>query len=75
MVTGDGLYLTAVLPDHIDEPALLAAAARRGVGIEGLSLHSYTGNCPPGVVLGHGYMAEPAIQRGIELLAKTATTI
>ncbi|HUA44589.1 MAG TPA: PLP-dependent aminotransferase family protein [Solirubrobacteraceae bacterium] len=73
--TGDGLYLTAVLPDHLDEPALLAAAARRGVGIEGLSLHSYTGGCPPGVVLGHGYMAEPAIQRGIELLAKAAATL
>jgi GntR family transcriptional regulator/MocR family aminotransferase len=66
---GDGLYLTAVLPDHVDEPALLAAAARLGVGIEGLSLHSYTGDCPPGVVLGHGYMAEAAIERGIELLA------
>jgi GntR family transcriptional regulator/MocR family aminotransferase len=66
-----GLHLSVVLPDHIDEPALLAAAARRGVGIEGLSLHSYTGDCPPGLVLGHGYMAEPAIERGIHLLAKT----
>jgi GntR family transcriptional regulator/MocR family aminotransferase len=72
--TGDGLYLTAALPDHVDEPALLAAAARLGVGIEGLSLHSYTGECPPGVVLGHGYMAEPAIERGIELLARATTT-
>ena len=70
---GDGLYLTAVLPDDVDEPALLAAAARSGVGIEGLSLHSYTGDCPPGVVLGHGCMAEPAIARGIELLAGAAT--
>jgi len=70
MATADGLYLTAVLPDELDEPALLAAAARRSVGLEGLSLHSYTGDCPPGVVLGCGYMAEPAIERGIELLAK-----
>jgi len=69
---GDGLYLTAILPGHIDEPALLAAAARHGVGIEGLSLHSYTGECPPGVVLGYGYMAEPAIDRGIQLLAEAA---
>jgi GntR family transcriptional regulator/MocR family aminotransferase len=66
-----GLHLSVVLPDHLDEPALLAAAARHGVGIEGLSLHSYTGDCPPGLVLGHGYMAEPAIERGIHLLAKT----
>jgi GntR family transcriptional regulator/MocR family aminotransferase len=75
IVTGDGLYLTILLPDHLDEPALLAAAARRGVGVEGLSLHSYTGDCPPGVVLGHASMAEPAIQRGIELLAEAAGSI
>ncbi len=45
---GGGLHLTVALPDQTDEPALLAAAARHGVGIEGLSLHSYTGDCPPG---------------------------
>jgi hypothetical protein len=38
------------------------------VGVEGLSLHSYTGDCPPGVVLGHAYLAEPAIERGVQLL-------
>jgi GntR family transcriptional regulator / MocR family aminotransferase len=53
----------------VDEPALLAAAARHGLGIEGLSLHSYTGDCPPGLVLGHAHMAEPAIARGMRLLA------
>jgi hypothetical protein len=42
---------------------------RRGVGLEGLSLHSYTGRSRPGVVLGHGYLAEPAIERGVQLLA------
>jgi GntR family transcriptional regulator/MocR family aminotransferase len=66
---GGGLYLMAVLPNHLDEPSLLAAAARHGVGVEGLSLHSYTGDCPPGLVLGHAYMAEPAIERGVQLLA------
>ncbi len=65
-----GLHLMITLPDAVDEPALLAAAARRGVGIEGLSLHSYTGDCPPGLVIGHAYMAEPAIERGIQLLAE-----
>jgi GntR family transcriptional regulator / MocR family aminotransferase len=68
----DGLYLTAALPDQVDEPALLATAARYGVGVEGLSLHSYTGDCPPGLVLGYGYMAEPGIERGIELLRDAA---
>jgi GntR family transcriptional regulator / MocR family aminotransferase len=31
-----GLHQLIVLPGHVDEPALLAAAARHGVGIEGL---------------------------------------
>jgi GntR family transcriptional regulator / MocR family aminotransferase len=69
-----GLHLMVVLPDHVDEPALLAAAARHGVGIEGLSLHSYTGDCSPGLLLGHSYMAEPAIERGVQLLATALDT-
>jgi GntR family transcriptional regulator / MocR family aminotransferase len=67
--TAGGLHLTVFLPRHVDEPALITAAARHGVGIEGLSLHSYTGDCPPGLVLGHAYMAEPAIKRGTQMLA------
>ncbi|HEY1275870.1 MAG TPA: hypothetical protein VGF25_13210, partial [Thermoleophilaceae bacterium] len=64
-----GLYALVELPGDVDEPSLLAAAARHGVGIEGLSLHSYTGERRPGVVLGHAYLAEPAIERGTGLLA------
>jgi GntR family transcriptional regulator/MocR family aminotransferase len=64
-----GLHLTVILSDRADEPGLLSAAARRGVGLEGLSLHSYTGDSPPGVVLGHASMAEAAIERGIQRLA------
>jgi len=65
-----GLHVMVVLPEDTDEPALLAAAARRGVGLEGLSLHSYTGEATPGLVLGHGYMSEPALERGVQLLAE-----
>ena len=70
--SGSGLYVLVDLPSGADEPALLAAAARHGVGIEGLSLHSYTGECRPGLVVGHGYLAEPAIERGVRLLAEAA---
>jgi len=70
-----GLHLTVVLPDHTDEAALLTAAARRGVGVEGLSLHSYTGDCPPGLVLGHACLAEPAIERGVQLLASAVSAL
>ncbi len=69
MPSSGGLYLLAFLPPEVDEPALIAAAARRGVGIEGLSLHSYTGQSPPGLVLGHAHMAEAAIERGVQLLS------
>ncbi len=67
---GGGLHVLTALPDDVDEPALLTAAARQGVGLEGLSLHSYTGDGSPGLVLGHAYMAEPAIERGVRLLAE-----
>jgi GntR family transcriptional regulator/MocR family aminotransferase len=72
-----GLHLLVILPGDIDEPALLGAAARNGIGVEGLSLHSYTGDSPPGLVLGHAHMAEPAIERGVALLreALTATPV
>jgi len=66
--SGGGLHQLVFLPGQVDEPALLAVAARHGVGIEGLSLHSYAGDCPPGLVLGHAHMAEPAIERGVQLL-------
>jgi GntR family transcriptional regulator/MocR family aminotransferase len=65
---GGGLHLLVALPKQVDEPTLLTTAARRGVGLEGLSLHSYTGDCEPGLLLGHAYMAEPAIERGVQLL-------
>jgi GntR family transcriptional regulator/MocR family aminotransferase len=71
----DGLHLMAVLPGDVDEPALLGAAARRGVGLEGLSLHSYTGASPPGLVLGYACMSEPAIERGTQLLGKALTEL
>lgn len=72
--TGGGLHLNVLLPSHVDEPALLTAAARQRVGIEGLSLHSYAGDSPPGLVLGHAYMAPPAIERGVQLLSEMLAT-
>jgi GntR family transcriptional regulator/MocR family aminotransferase len=67
-----GLHQLVFLPHDVDEPSMLAAAARNGVGVEGLSLHSYAGDCPPGLVLGHAHLAEPAIERGVALLAGLA---
>jgi GntR family transcriptional regulator/MocR family aminotransferase len=67
--TGGGLHTLVELPADVDEPTLLTAAARHGIGVEGLSLHSYTGDCPPGLVLGHAHLADAAIERGVRLLS------
>jgi GntR family transcriptional regulator/MocR family aminotransferase len=69
-VAGDeaGLYELVELPGDVSEAALLASAAERGVGAEGLSLHRFTPGGPPGLVLGYGNLAEPAIEQGVRLL-------
>ena len=67
-----GLHFVAELPAGGEEAALLAAAARRGLGLEGLSLHSYSGDCPPALVLGCGGVADAAIDHAVRLLAEAA---
>ncbi len=65
-----GLYELVELPEGTDEAALVAAAADRGVGLEGLALHRFTAAGPPGLVLGFACLSEPAIDSGIRLLAE-----
>jgi GntR family transcriptional regulator / MocR family aminotransferase len=65
-----GLYEVIELPESVDEAALLAAAAERGVGMEGLSWHRFTHGGPPGLLLGFGNLSEPAIEHGVRLLAE-----
>jgi GntR family transcriptional regulator / MocR family aminotransferase len=65
-----GLYELVELPEGTDEAALLAAAAARGVGVEGLALHRFNPSGPPGMVLGFGCLPEPAIDRGVRLLSE-----
>jgi GntR family transcriptional regulator/MocR family aminotransferase len=64
-----GLYELVELPQGIDEAALVAAAGECGVGLQGLALHRFDPVGPPGLVLGFGCLAEPAIDRGVRLLA------
>lgn len=65
-----GLFEPIDLPEAIDEPALLERAATRGLGLEGLSLHCFHDRGRPGLVLGYGGLAEPAIEQGLRLLAE-----
>lgn len=63
-----GLYELVTLPEDVDEAALIAAAAERGIGLEGLSLHSFTPSTQPALVIGFANLPEPAISRGVRQL-------
>jgi GntR family transcriptional regulator/MocR family aminotransferase len=65
-----GLFELALLPEEIDESALVSAAAARGVGLEGLALHRFKPDGPPGLVLGFAGLPEPAIEQAIWLLCQ-----
>ncbi len=66
-----GLYEAVELPEGVEEAALIARAAERGVGLEGVSLHRFGAGGRPGLVLGFGGLAEPAIEHGVRLLAES----
>jgi GntR family transcriptional regulator / MocR family aminotransferase len=72
---GAGLYELVELPDGVNESALLAAAATRGVGMEGLAWHRYAHGGPPGVLLGYGNLSEPAIEHGVRLIAEALAEV
>ncbi len=66
-----GLHALVRLPRAVDAHALLAAAARRSVGVYPLSFHLMSS--PPdtdAVVLGYAGLSEPAIAEGIARLAQ-----
>jgi GntR family transcriptional regulator/MocR family aminotransferase len=63
-----GLHLLVDLPDDVDEGALVRAAESRGVGLDGIAPHSARPR-RPGVILGYGRIAEPAIEPGVRALA------
>jgi len=65
-----GLFELVWLPEGADEAALVAAAQERSVGVEGLALHSFSGQAPPGLVLGFAGMPEAALDRAVALLGE-----
>lgn len=70
-----GLFELVELPEHIDESRLLEAAARRGIGAEGLAWSRLSSRGPPGLLLGFGNLPEPAIEHGVRLLAEAYAEI
>jgi GntR family transcriptional regulator/MocR family aminotransferase len=70
-----GLFELVRLPEGVNEPALLRAAAERGVGVQGLALHRFSAQGPPGVLLGYGNLSEPAIEQGVRLLGEACERV
>jgi len=64
-----GLFEAVMLPESISEHGLITRAARRGVAVQGLEHHHYDHTGAPGLVLGYGNLAEPALRQGLKLLA------
>jgi GntR family transcriptional regulator/MocR family aminotransferase len=64
-----GLFELALLPEGVDEAALVSAAASRGVGVEGLALHRFKPGGRAGLVLGFAGLPEPALEQSARLLA------
>jgi GntR family transcriptional regulator/MocR family aminotransferase len=63
-----GLFELVHLPEQTHESLLLRAAGERSVGAEGLALHRFAPDGPPGVLLGYGNLSDPAIEQGVRLL-------
>jgi GntR family transcriptional regulator/MocR family aminotransferase len=65
-----GLHLVAYLPAELDEAAVVDAAARRGVAVDGLAPYRISGDGRPGLIFGYAALSERAIAEGVGLLAE-----
>lgn len=64
-----GLHLVCWLPPGLDEAAVVAAAARRGVRVHGVTPYRIAAPGPGGLVFGYSALGERAVVEGVDLLA------
>ena len=64
-----GLHLVTWLPPGLDEATVVGAAARSGVGIEGVTPYRISHPGPGGLIFGYATVSEAAIVEGIDILA------
>ncbi len=65
-----GLHALAELPPHASEDAVIAAAARRGVAVDGLAAYTAPGHeRGPALVIGYGRPAEHAYTTAVSRLS------
>jgi GntR family transcriptional regulator/MocR family aminotransferase len=65
-----GQHVVAWLPPDLDEAAVVAAAARHGLGIHGVGPYRIAGTGPGGLIFGYAILTETAIAEGVALLAR-----
>jgi GntR family transcriptional regulator/MocR family aminotransferase len=65
-----GLHLVTWLPPHLDEATVVDAAARAGVGIEGVGPYRISNPGPGGLIFGYATVNEQAIAEGVDILAR-----
>lgn len=65
-----GLHLITWLPPHLDEATVVDAAARAGVGIDGITPYRISHPGPGGLIFGYATVNEQAITEGVDILAR-----
>jgi GntR family transcriptional regulator/MocR family aminotransferase len=70
-----GLHLVTWLPDDLDEEAVIAAAAREGVAVAGVSPYRLSPAPRGGLILGYSNLSERLIAWGVSRLARAVSSI
>jgi GntR family transcriptional regulator/MocR family aminotransferase len=70
-----GLHLVAWLPPDLDEAALVAAAAARGLGVYGVTPYRLDSTGPGGLIFGYADLSEREIAAGIVILSEAVAEI
>ncbi len=64
-----GLHLVTWLPPGLDESTVVEAAARRGLGVYGVTPYRIASKGPGGLIFGYATLSERTIAEGIGILA------
>jgi GntR family transcriptional regulator/MocR family aminotransferase len=70
-----GQHVVAWLPPDLDEAAVVAAAARRGIAVQGVAQYRLRPGGPGGLIFGYAILSERAIAEGVAILADAVADV
>ncbi|MEO3770557.1 PLP-dependent aminotransferase family protein [Micromonospora sp. B9E7] len=70
-----GQHVVTWLPHDLDEAAVVAAAARHGLVVQGVSRYRLSPGGPGGLIFGYATLPERAITEGVEVLADAVAEV